>query len=192
MNRDAEQTQTRPHLDRTDGRGLSPMIVAGGQGILLASALSDFPTPCMSKRAAATRATMGQPATILCSSANSAPGTRSRLSPLTRSRQTVSDGPGGGGGGALRGAALRTAFLAAFFAEAFLVLFLADAFFAYDFLPAAFFIGLFLATPLRAVFLAAPFFTAFLAELFFAAVFFPAFLAVAFTMFNIPFADVAD
>jgi hypothetical protein len=153
-----------------------------------------FPHPlCMSQAIGSNQVRMGQPATILCSSTNTAPGTRSRLSPLTRSRQTVSGGPGGGGGGALRGAALRTAFLApAFFTEAFLVLFLADAFFAYDFLPAAFFIGLFLAAPLRAVFLAAPFFTAFLAELFFAAVFFPAFLAVAFTMFNIPFADVAD
>jgi len=171
---------------------LSPMIVArdrvfSGHRRCLVSA------PLARRKPTATRIKNGTTGADSLLKQNDAPGTRSRLSPLTKSRQTVSVGPGGGGGGALRGAVLRTAFLAAaFLAGAFLALFLADAFFAYDFLAAAFFIGLFLAAPLRAVFLAAPFFTAFLAELFFAAVFFPAFLAVAFTMFNIPFADVAD
>ncbi|MCI0466812.1 MAG: hypothetical protein L0Y57_07385 [Beijerinckiaceae bacterium] len=69
------------------------------------------------------------------------------------------------------------------------------------FLAADFFTGFFFAAGLRAVFLAALFFTAFFtaffpalffAALFFAAVFFADFLVVAFTMFNIPFADLAD
>jgi hypothetical protein len=49
MNRDPKQTQTRLHLDRTTGRGLSPMIVAHDRRIPLASTLSDFPAPCMSQ-----------------------------------------------------------------------------------------------------------------------------------------------
>jgi hypothetical protein len=94
MNRDPKQIQTTPHLDRTIGRGLSPMIAARDRRILLASALSDFPTPSMSQASGSNHGLrMGQPATILCSSTNTAPGTRSRLSPLTRSRQTVSGGP---------------------------------------------------------------------------------------------------
>jgi hypothetical protein len=108
-------------------------------------------------------------------------------------RQTLSGALGGGGGG-LRAAGLRTTFLApAFLAGAFLVLFFATAFLADAFLATVFFAGLFLVTALRTVFLVALFFTeAFFAALFFAAAFFTGFLVVAFTMFEVPSAVLAD